>query len=92
MPAPPDELRANSWDAPPPFWPTVHIHLAPELFGQLNQVARATGTRLDHWLGDQLAWLADSPLLYTVLRAVEFAEYDRDGRYVDPRGGDLDAS
>jgi hypothetical protein len=83
LPPPPEELRQNAWDAAPPFWPTVHIHLSPELYGHLDQVARATGARLEHWLADQLAWLADSPLLYTVARALELAAYDRGGRYDD---------
>ena len=83
LPGPPEEPRRDPWDAPPPFWPTVHIHLPPEVYGRLDEGARATGARLGHWLADQLAWLADSPLLYTVVRAVELADYDRGGRYVD---------
>jgi hypothetical protein len=86
LPPPPEELRRNAGDAPPPFWPTVHIHLSPELYGQLDQVAGAMGARLDHWLTDQMVWLADSPLMHAVVRAAELAEYDRGGRYVDYRG------
>jgi hypothetical protein len=85
LPAPPQEPRQSSWDAQLPFGSTVHIHLSPELYGHLDQVARATGARLDHWLTDQLTWLADSPLVYGVLRALELAELGRGGRYVDDR-------
>lgn len=83
LPAPPKELRESSWDVAPPFWATVQIHLPPELYGHLDQVARATGERLEHWLADQLAWVAHSPLLDTVVRAMERRDYDRGGRYVD---------
>lgn len=83
LPAPPEERRESSWDVAPPFWATVRIHLPPELYGHLDQVARATGERLEHWLADQLAWIADSPLLNTVVRAMERRDYDSGGGYVD---------
>jgi hypothetical protein len=77
LPPPAAELRSPAWDVPPPFWPTVHIHMSPELYGQLDQVAPAIGARLDHWLTDQMVWLADSPLMHAVVQAAELADYDR---------------
>jgi hypothetical protein len=73
FPAPPEELRRNSWQAPPPFWPSLQIHLPPEIYARLSQSADATGDRLDEWLVGQLAWLAQAPLLAAVDRAVDRA-------------------
>jgi len=104
FPAPPEELRRNSWLAPPPYWQTVQVHLPPDIHARLNQLADMTGDRLDEWLVGQLAWLADAPLLAEVDRAVERAfdrydDYDRswDGRrsvlsFPRQRGDDLGAS
>jgi hypothetical protein len=108
FPAPPEELRRNSWQAPPPYWQTLQVHLPPDIHARLNQLAHMTGDRLDEWLVGQLAWLADAPLLAAVDRAVDRAverafdrydDYDRswDGRrsvlpFPRQRGDDLGAS
>lgn len=108
FPAPQEELRRHSWQAPPPYWQTLQVHLPPDIHARLNQLAQMTGDQLDEWLVGQLAWLADAPLLAAVDRAVDRAverafdrydDYDTqwDGqRSVLPfprrRGGDLGAS
>jgi hypothetical protein len=104
FPAPPEELRRNSWQVPP-YWATVQIHLPPDIHARLNQLAHLTGHRLDEWLVGQLSWLSAAPLLASVDRAVHRAieraldPYDDDtpwDRSVVPfprqRGDDLGAS
>jgi hypothetical protein len=104
FPAPPEELRRNCWQAPPPYWQTVQVQVPPDIYARLNQLADMTGDRLNEWLVGQLLWLADAPLLAAVDRAVERAldvydDYDRswDGRrsvlpFPRQRGDDLGAS
>ena len=70
FPAPPEELRRNSWQVPP-SWSAVQIHLPPDIYARLNHLAHLTGDRLDEWLVGHLAWLADAPLLAAVDRAVD---------------------
>jgi hypothetical protein len=107
FPAPPEELRRNSWPVPP-YWSAVQIHLPPDIHARLSQLAHVTGDRLDEWLVGQLAWLAQAPLLAAVDRAVDRAieraldrydDYDTtwDGQrsvlpFARQRGDDLDAS
>jgi hypothetical protein len=106
FPAPPEELRRNSWQASPPYWQALQIHLPPEIYARLSQSADATGERLDEWLVGQLAWLADAPALSAVDRAVDRAIERALDRYDDydttwdrsvlpfprQRGDDLSAS
>jgi hypothetical protein len=108
FPASPEELRRNSWQATPPYWQALQIHLPPDIHARLNQLAHMTGDRLDEWLVGQLAWLAHAPLLAAVDRAVDRAieraldrydDYDTtwDGQrsvlpFARQRGDDLDAS
>jgi hypothetical protein len=63
LPAPPQEAWQNSWDTAPPFWATVQVHLAPELYGHFEVVARSMGKPLGHWLAEQLEWFAECPTI-----------------------------
>jgi hypothetical protein len=79
FPAPPEELRRNSWQTRP----TLQVQLPPEIYARLNQSAHAMGERLDEWLAGQLAWLAHAPLLAAVDRAVDRAVERAFDRYDD---------
>jgi hypothetical protein len=39
LPVPPEEVRRNSWLAPPPYWQSVQVHLPPDIYA-----ARPVGT------------------------------------------------
>jgi hypothetical protein len=62
LPAPPEPLRQNSWQATPPLRPVVAIQLSPGLYDELDHIAGAIGLPLGFWLAEQLEWLADWPL------------------------------
>jgi hypothetical protein len=77
LPAPRQERARHSvWEAPP-FWPTVPVHLPPELYDRFDDVARDQGVPVGHWLAEQLEKLAHWPYVRPGrIRGPGLAAYD----------------